>query len=268
MTARPKFRATEYVKPSDLDEYAEWLESEFDVELAGLPEQHERVASALKSQFERSDFWKAFCSELSELGSAYYLRTGGFFFGAASDPIVTVKDWGPFWLKTYRRNVLENTRWPRPPSGGWLLPQDWYREITDVIRTKVVVRYLDGISDVVRLIAEGARKARHGSHVAYQASEEGYYAAHIDVRRRFEIPRADFDTDRVSAAVEIQVTTQVKDVIAELLHRYYAVRRASAPTDDMWQWDYLSDGFRSRYLGHMAHYLEGVIMDLRGRVTP
>lgn len=267
MTLSPKFRRTEYARPADLDEYSEWLSTEFELELPGLPEQHDRVASSMKSQVERSTFWTELSRGLSELGSDYYVRTGGFLLGASSRPILEVKGWAPFWLKTYRKNVINNPHWPRPPAGGWLLPQDWYGAIGDVVRTKVVVRYLDGISDVVQLIAERARLSGHRAAVAYQASEEGYYAAHVDVRRRFEIPRTDFDTERVASAVEVQVTTEVKDVVAELLHRYYDLRKASPTEDEGWQWDYLSDGFRSRYVGHMAHYLEGVIMDLRSRVT-
>ncbi len=267
MTSPPKFRRTEYTKPADLDDYAEWITREFDVELAGLPEQHDRVTVSMKSQLERSAFWTHLCEELAELRSAYYLRTGGFILGTSTDPVLDLKSWESFWLKTYRKNVLNNVRWPRPPAGGWLLAQDWYGAISDVVRTKVVVRYLDGIVDVVELISARAKKSGSKSAVFYRASEAGYYAAHVDVARRFEIPRTDFDTETLRTAVELQVTTHVKDVIAELLHRYYELRRASPTTDDGWQWNYLSDGFRSRYVGHMAHYLEGVIMDLRGKVT-
>ena len=43
----------------------------------------------------------------------------------------------------------------------------------------------------------------------FEATEEGYYAVHIYVPEEFEIPRIDWDTEMVTASVEIQVTTQI-----------------------------------------------------------
>ena len=30
-----------------------------------------------------------------------------------------------------------------------------------------------------------------------------------------------------------------------------------------WQWDYTSDEFAANYLGHILHYVEGMIIDIR-----
>ena len=36
--------------------------------------------------------------------------------------------------------------------------------------------------------------------------------------------------------------------------------------DDMkWQWDYKSDEFTANYLGHILHYVEGRIVELRDK---
>ena len=262
-------RRTSSPVPVDVHDYADWMFNEFEVEVERLGEQHDRVSLAMKTQFEGSDFWQAFLRRLPEVGSAYYVRTGGFPLGSMATPVVVRKSWPSFWLKTFRRNALDNDRWPRPPLGGWLLPETWYTRVGDTVRTRVVVRYLDGIGDVVALLSELSDSNRRKARVTYQAREEGYYAAHVDVRRSFEVPKSSFDTSRIPSSVEIQVTTQVKDVIGELLHRYYERRRRLVADEDyVWQWDYLSDVFRAGYLGHMAHYLEGVIMELRGRATP
>lgn len=37
------------------------------------------------------------------------------------------------------------------------------------------------------------------------------------------------------------------------------------PLDIKWQWDYESDEFIPNYLGHILHYIEGMIMEVRKR---
>ena len=97
-----------------------------------------------------------------------------------------------------------------------------------------------------------------------EAREEGYYAAHLYVQREFEIPRIDWDTDKVDISIEIQVTTQLQDAIRKLLHKHYEERRKQVTDDDMkWQWDYKSDEFAANYLGHILHYVEGTIVEIR-----
>ncbi len=36
-------------------------------------------------------------------------------------------------------------------------------------------------------------------------------------------------------------------------------------TDKIWQWDYKCDEFLPNYLGHIIHYIEGMIMEVRDR---
>ena len=66
--------------------------------------------------------------------------------------------------------------------------------------------------------------------------------------------------------VEIQITTQLQEVIRRLLHKYYERQRSGRSTSDLkWQWDYKSDEFAANYLGHILHYVEGMIMDVRDK---
>ncbi|KKK63816.1 hypothetical protein LCGC14_2990500, partial [marine sediment metagenome] len=46
----------------------------------------------------------------------------------------------------------------------------------------------------------------------------------------------------------------------------YDQRRAERPTSNVkWQWDYRSDEFAANYLGHILHYVEGMIIDVRDK---
>jgi len=102
--------------------------------------------------------------------------------------------------------------------------------------------------------------------VSFEAREEGYYACHVYTKQEFEIPAVDWDTERVEAYIEIQITTQLQEVIRRLLHKYYEKRRMGVRDEDMkWQWDYEGDEFVANYLGHILHYVEGMIMEVRKR---
>jgi ppGpp synthetase/RelA/SpoT-type nucleotidyltranferase len=102
--------------------------------------------------------------------------------------------------------------------------------------------------------------------VDFEAREEGYYAAHVYTQYPCQIPKEDWDVEKVEAIVEIQITTQLQEVIRRLLHKYYEARRGGAKEVGVkWQWDYDSDEFAANYLGHILHYVEGMIVDIRER---
>jgi hypothetical protein len=127
-----------------------------------------------------------------------------------------------------------------------------------------VVKYLDGVQFILDEINSLCEQNDLNHNIFLEAREEGYYAAHLYVQREFEIPRIDWDTDKVDISIEIQVTTQLQDVIRKLLHKHYEERRKQVMGDDMkWQWDYKSDEFAANYLGHILHYVEGMIVEIR-----
>jgi ppGpp synthetase/RelA/SpoT-type nucleotidyltranferase len=251
-------------RPDDLDLYADWMWRELGFETTLLESQYDRVSAAMKQQLETSRFWTTLIDALPDLADRFYGRTT-YLMRTADAPLVSVKPWASFWFKSYRRNVLDNPHWPESPDGGWWTPDRWHTTAKDVLRTRIVVRYLDAVVEVVQLLARLARRIGHRYEIDYEATDLGYYAAHVVIFRRFEVPARTFGTVRLVAPVEIQVTTEVKDVVQELLHKYYdeARRSAAFPYDPQSRWNYDSDEFRSSYLGHMAHYLEGIIMNLR-----
>lgn len=98
----------------------------------------------------------------------------------------------------------------------------------------------------------------------YVARIEGYYAAHLYFGMEFEIPKREWETQKVYSSVEIQITTQVKEVIKELLEFHYKKRRLLVSSDEeIWQWKYDSPEFATNYLGHIIHYVEGMIVGIR-----
>jgi ppGpp synthetase/RelA/SpoT-type nucleotidyltranferase len=254
-------------KPSTLPEYRKWLREEHSVTVdERLTNYHESVALKLRDDFIASPAWKGILGELKEFDAEYQIRsTYPLLMNAGEQPEVLVKGFDSFILKTFRQNVIDNRGWPSPPRKGWLLPDNWYERINDVIRTSLVVKYLDGVefmaNEIVRLCEDlGVRV-----DVAFLARDEGYYAAHVYLRQEVAIPQLTWDAKRITSQVEIQITTQLQDVIRKLLHRYYADRRTAEPSREKWQWKYKDDEFVANYLGHILHYVEGMIMEVRDR---
>jgi hypothetical protein len=185
-------------------------------------------------------------------------------FTSLDPPELALKDYKSVLLKSFRKNVLNNDRWPEAPVDGWVLPDTWFGQIKDIVRTTFVVKYLDGVANLTDELGEICERHSVPWSADYEAREEGYYASHFSLSVPVEIPQVTWDTDIIDLKVELQVTTQLQEVIRRLTHRQYEMRRLriEEPTTK-WQWDYKSDEFKPNYLGHILHYVEGMIMEIR-----
>ena len=239
------------------ENYKKWLKDRHDVDIDNIIyNNYDSVTLKMKDQFEKSNFWNAIITDFIKLDQEYYLKSKGYYlFMDKNYPTIYTKSFDSFLLKTYRKNVLNNKNWPDEPAGGWILPGNWYLNINDVIRTLFVVKYLDGVDFLVRKLESYSEKYNLPHEVHLEAREEGYYAAHLYTKLKFEIPNIEWDTEQIDATIEIQVTTQLQDVIRRLLHKYYEDNRIKIKGNDNWQWNYKSDEFSANYLGHILHYV-------------
>lgn len=253
-------------KPLSLHAYREWLDKEHGSAISERQSTyHESVALKVRDDFEASEFWTRLQGELSEYAAEYEVETGyALFMRPPGSEKLLAKGFRSFLLKTQRKNVLNNPNWPSPPPEGWILPANWYDVINDLVRTSFVVKYLDGVEFLAAKISVLADTLGLESLTTHEAKQEGYYAFHVYVRTDIEVPALTWDTTRIRPLIELQVTTQLQDVIRRLLHRYYDDRREAGASPD-WQWEYGSDEFVANYLGHILHYVEGMIMDVRDR---
>lgn len=253
-------------KPTQGD-YPRWLIgkcSKTDVNSA--QKRLETVSPKLLSDIKASEFWQRLMISLSEVEDRYTSSCGYKLFARSERPGMVAKPYSSLLDKSYRKNILLNSDWPEPPEDGWITPVNWYGRINDIARTTVVVKYLDGVHVFAEHTRRLAHEFGHEFDVDYEARPEGYYAAHCYVSFNVDIPTLSWETEIVAARLEIQVTTQLQDVIRSLTHDYYERRRSNIPTSDVkWQWDYTCPEFVPNYLGHILHYVEGMIMDVRSR---
>ena len=254
-------------RPKDIEEYKRWLHDEHKAQLNRAESHYDSVVRKIHADVKASDAWEALNGNLVTMNQAYWVKTGYPLLVEQNGLQLLRKSFDSFLVKTFRKNILENSKWPDPPPSGWLLPENWFSRINDIVRTLLVVKYFDGVTfaadEIVRLFESNQRTCE--AHL--EARTEGYYAAHLYALFPVSIPRLDWDTQSVIVSLELQITTQVQEVIRRLLHAYYEERRVSATSKESpsWQWDYKSPEFSANYLGHVLHYVEGMIVEIRDR---
>lgn len=252
-------------KPESMQEYRRWLRENQQVSIDTRTENHYNfVANKIRQDFQTSEIWQKFVAQLQELNQIYANNTGyNLLMAPEEEPELLIKPFHSFLEKTYR--LISNPNWPDPPEEGWYIPQQSFSRINDIVRCLVLVKFLDGVKYLVQAVREFCDQDGTNVEYSYEARAEGYYAAHLNLCQDFEISNEDWDTEVVNVSIEIQISTQLQEVLRNLLHRYYEDRRKTAldPDDEMWQWNYKSDEFAVNYLGHIIHYVEGMIVDIR-----
>lgn len=253
-------------KPLNIREYLKWLEENHQVTRVEISRSYyESVSNKIFMTIKEAPFWNLIVNELNQIAQEYFLSTQEYhLFSTEFEPVLKIKPFNSFINKSFRKNVVHNQQWPLPPDNGWLLPCNWYSRINDIVRTMFVVKYLDGVSFFADRIGSILEEQGLPSQVDFEAKEEGYYAAHLYTEYECEIPDEDWDTRFVNVKIEMQITTQLQEIIKNLLHKHYEERRIiSEGSGTKWQWDYSSNEFATNYLGHILHYVEGMIMDIR-----
>jgi ppGpp synthetase/RelA/SpoT-type nucleotidyltranferase len=251
-------------KPSSIAEYREWLSKQRNCDLPRARSHYESVTIKIKADLEASQFWKDLIAELKEYDAQYSVSTGFPLQMRDQPKELLIKPFDSFLLKTYRKNVLLNRKWPTEPADGWILPNNWFGKINDIARTLIAVKYLDGVQFLVDKLKSFSLARAVDCQDVLEARTDGYYAAHVYTKHTCEIPGMTWDTGQIVVSCEIQITTQLQETIRRLLHKYYEQKRERPPKDSFdWQWNYKSDEFGANYLGHILHYVEGMIMEIR-----
>jgi ppGpp synthetase/RelA/SpoT-type nucleotidyltranferase len=232
---------------------------------------YENVTTIMKADFEKSVFFRKLNQELPRYNEEYLLSKKYVLFTKVQPVQIETKPFNSMINKCYRQDIINNPQWSKATfdwkdKDVWMNPLQCFERFSDILRTRISVRYLDGavfILDKLKLLADSVTLSYEYD---YKAEEEGYYAIHFDLIAPFEIPSLEFETCKIKSRVEIQINTEIQDLILALTHKYYEERRiTSKVSSEKWQWDYECEEFLPNYLGHIIHYIEGMIMEVRKR---
>lgn len=186
-----------------------------------------------------------------------------------TDLQLLVKPYASMLTKVYRINCLHNRSYPAAPQDGIVDHAALYShpKMNDLIRTRLVCKYMDG----PKFVAEGMKRFCDRRGLGYRSypmhSETGYHAWHCYIRTPVDMAVGDTVEVR-DIWLELQVTTQLAESITALTHGLYEASRAEASgrSSSAWRWDPRTQQFRSAYLGHTLHLLEGIIQTFRDEV--
>lgn len=255
-----------------VEEYEKYLEDNIlGYGLLRLKRYYESVTLIMEKNFEKSSFFKAVNDNLKTYNEEYLMAKGYKLFSSVKPLQLDIKSFGSMIRKCYRKDILSYSDVMGKPfewesKENWIDPSRCFEKFTDILRTRISVRYLDGAIFVAKKLKALADSMGLKSNLEYKAKEEGYYAIHFDLISNFEVPSIDFDPIEIQTSIEFQVNTEIQNLIIDLAHKYYEERRMCLKNvDDIWQWDFKCDEFVPNYLGHIIHYIEGMIMDVRER---
>ena len=260
----------EFNKISCYGDYKKWLKKEYEYNNTKADiNYYESLTDKMKKNLEESPVWNNLKTNLSNYGYQYYIATNGYQLFQTDDPKIDfeIKPYSSLINKSYRKNVTFNQQFPNVSENDLITPDNWYEKINDILRTVIVVTYLDGVKFLVEKIENYYRSNNIVCKSQFEAKEEGYYAAHVYFEHVFEVPTRSWGTNKIKSCIEIQITTQLQELIRGLLHKYYEEKRKESPPDSNWQWDFPSDEFYINYLGHTLHLIEGMIFEIRENQT-
>lgn len=254
-------------KPKNVEEYKKWLKDKLSIIINSKTENHyNSIAAKIKADFLISKVWNDILDQLNSFNTDYLAKTNYQLLTADFKPELVTKSFSSFFEKTFRKNIVYNNNFPDPPHGGWITPDNWIENTNDILRTFFVVKYLDGVEFLMNKIQQCLTDNSLACQNHFEARDEGYYAVHIYTHQDFEIPKIDWDTEIKHIQIELQITTQLQEVIGKLTHQLYEDRRIKLDkSDKKWQWNYESEEFTTNYLGHILHYVEGMIMEVRNK---
>lgn len=257
------------LKPIDRESYLGWATEvlECDFKSPKVLRIYETNVNNILTSVTQHPFFIGFSAEAAQWQDEYHRKTNSNLFMDSSEPHLCVKPFQSVVDKTFRINILWNKAFPKAPRRGWVNLQNVYAQLNDLVRGSLVCRFIDGPERVARHIVEYASRLDLASRSYSQERDDGYYAFHVYVTFPVSVFDANWNEAAVSVEVEIQITTQLQEVLRSLTHHLYESQRLDvAEPSGKWKWEFTSSRFKIGYLSHALHLLESVIVESRDRL--
>lgn len=253
-------------RPSDLVAYHDWCRRELgcNFEDPAVRNAYEMTVAAASDNIAGSHLWTSLPSVMEEVARDYRQTYSCDLLSMATpNPVLVKKPFESAVNKSFRLNVLWNRNFPLEPSGGFVTPDTWFSQLDDVIRTTIVCRYIDGPSRLIAALTKRATQLGLAVTDRSVSRDEGYYGHHFYTRHPTLVARHNSVAEDGSVSLEIQVTTQMQDLLRALTHRFYEEDRLRSKPDSSWKWDFQSRKFTARYLAHTLHLVEALVVKVR-----
>lgn len=136
-------------------------------------------------------------------------------------------------------------------------------QISDLVRTRIACRYIDGVEFLTSKLYELAQEMDLNPKRDREGRLEGYFAQHLTISHDV-IYRFAGKPELTKVRCEVQVASEMATRMWEASHPVYEVVRGTASRPEDWQWAPNDPRFISNQLGHMIHLADGLLVQLRG----
>lgn len=260
------------------------LEDATGVDFAAYETSFERFMTGALNEVQNSDFYgrlvdmHQLLSEQSVLGKVRAIES---WSNGETEFRIVRKPWESLVDKLYRINIEENRLLTNPPlvrtieeqaadagapqSQRWIGPQIAHEVADDLLRTKFVVPFVDGVVEVSDRITAAIDECGLRRFRRFHAKDSGYHARHFYIL--ISVPG--YGEEDASVALEVKVLTKMQDTLGELTHLLYEKHRTGEiPLEKKRKtaWQLRTPDFRATYLGHSSHFLEASICELKDQI--
>lgn len=259
-----------------LEDYKEFLEIYTQSSSSVLEKYYDDVVGIMAFDFEQSKFLNKLNDNLKLYNEEFISKYNFELFEKTDNVKFLKKPYNSMIEKCFKRDILEKDvlkifferNFDELEKYIEHTPLNCYSKFKDIIRTRITTKYMDGalffLDKLKKLVDEFELK----SDEDYKAQDDGYYALHLNVNYTFEIPDFKRNTMKCDSQVEIQINTSIQNLLIGLTHKYYATSRHRLVEPDIeWQWKSDCDEFTPYYLGHITHFIEGAMVNIRNKVT-
>lgn len=262
----------ELTEPPELDEYPGFIEELTDQTYNSLEENYNNNVHRWIEEFKQADYYSLLRDNLTNINNDYEEINKVDLINIEQSLEIEHKCFKDMLEKCYRRDVLNNEKWSEEETSWqngyeWITPLNCFKHISDLVRTRIYVKYIDGATDVLNRLIKIANDLEFKCEHDYIAYESGYYGIHFLLCQPTKYINIYEIEEDIELEIEIQITTQIKEIVNLLLHEYYKLYRMKEQDGEKkWQWDYSSLEFVPNYIGHISHYVEGMILQARQKL--
>ncbi|EHZ2645678.1 hypothetical protein [Vibrio parahaemolyticus] len=256
-------------KPQDIDSFCSWYAEKFELEIRDQKSKIQYQTN-IKNAYNSVQEHPFFCKlpyAIQDWSSEYSDNFKSELFMDSGDPTLVTKPYDSSIDKLFRVNVLWNKNFPEKPPRNWVNFQNLFVKFNDLIRGTMVCRFIDGPEFVSNKLIELANEVGLTGRKYTQERDDGYYAYHVYIKFPVSLLDEDWNEKEAQIEVEIQVTTQLQEVLRAITHKFYEEKRINPkPEQSNWKWDFKSKKFKVGYLSHTLHLLESIILESRDDV--
>jgi hypothetical protein len=259
-------------KPASVEEFKRYILENFKPTV-GFGSEFEKIytlnQNSLCDKFEASDFWKEFILSTKEIDARYRKDNNEFDLILHPDKIKIYKKGVQEAIEKAYRTSIVNNEFPFESSEyfeQFVLPENIFEKLNDIIRTEIIVKYIDGIDLVIAFLENLSKKYNFKTKVEPKSKEEGYFAKHLYISYKNKIVDFESQPKEIEHTFEIQIRTQLQDTIKSILHNHYEKDRIKYQKEQEstnWRWQFKESRFMTNYIGHILHFFDGIIVKIK-----